>query len=92
MMLHQIVSEPKGHVSYFSYIMVVRFIDGGNRSTRGKPPICRKSLTNFITYMFYTSAWSRFKLTTSVVIVTDCIGSYKSKSRQRQPCQKLCLT
>jgi len=25
------------------------FIDGGNRSTQGKPPTCRKSLTNFIT-------------------------------------------
>ena len=28
--------------------------------------------------MFYTSPWSIFKLTTSVVIVTDCIGSCKS--------------
>ena len=26
----------------------------------------------------YTSTWSRFELTTSVVIGTDCIGSYKS--------------
>ena len=25
------------------------FIDGGNWSTRGKPPTCHKSLTNFIT-------------------------------------------
>jgi hypothetical protein len=25
------------------------FIGGGNRSTRRKPPTCRKSLTNFIT-------------------------------------------
>ena len=32
----------------FSYIVAVSFIDGGNRGTRGKPPICRKSLTNFI--------------------------------------------
>jgi len=33
-------------------------------------------------------AWARFKLTTLVVIGTDCIGSYKSnyiRSRQRQP-------
>jgi hypothetical protein len=29
--------------------------------------------------MLYTSVWSRFKLTTSVVIDTDCIGSGKSK-------------
>jgi hypothetical protein len=28
--------------------------------------------------MLYTSAWSRFELTTSVVIGTDCIGSCKS--------------
>jgi len=30
--------------------------------------------------MLYTSPWSRFKLTTSVVMGTDCIGSYKSNS------------
>ena len=34
---------------YFSYIMAVSFIDGGNRSTRRKLPTCRKLLTNFIT-------------------------------------------
>ena len=28
--------------------------------------------------MLYTSSWSRFELTTSVVIGTDCIGNYKS--------------
>jgi hypothetical protein len=28
--------------------------------------------------MLYTSAWSRFELTTLVVIGTDCIGSCKS--------------
>ena len=28
--------------------------------------------------MLYTSTWSRFQLTTSVVIGTDCIGSHKS--------------
>jgi hypothetical protein len=28
--------------------------------------------------MLYTSPWSRFDLTTSVVIGTDCIGSCKS--------------
>jgi hypothetical protein len=31
---------------YFSYIVAVSFIDGGNWR---KPPTCRKSLTNFIT-------------------------------------------
>ena len=34
---------------YFSYIMVVSFIHGGNRSIERKLPTCRKSLTNFIT-------------------------------------------
>jgi len=34
---------------YFSYIVVVNFISRGSRSTRRKPPTCRKSLTNFIT-------------------------------------------
>jgi len=33
----------------FHYIVAVTFIGGGNRSTRRKPPTCRKSLTNFIT-------------------------------------------
>jgi hypothetical protein len=32
---------------YFSYIVAVRFIGGGNRRTRRKPPTCRKSVTNF---------------------------------------------
>jgi hypothetical protein len=32
-----------------SYIVVVSFIGGGNRSTQRKPPIYRKSLTNLIT-------------------------------------------
>jgi hypothetical protein len=34
---------------YFSYIVAVSFIGGGNRSTRRKPQTCHKSLTNFIT-------------------------------------------
>jgi len=29
---------------YFSYIVVVSFIGGGNRSTRRKPPTCLKLL------------------------------------------------
>ena len=32
----------------FSYIQAVSFIGGGNQSTRKKPLIYRKSLTNFI--------------------------------------------
>ena len=34
---------------YFSYIVVVSFIGGGNRNTKRKPSTGRKSLTNFIT-------------------------------------------
>jgi hypothetical protein len=33
--------------------------------------------------MLYTSSWSRFELTTSVVIGTDCIGSCKSNYHTR---------
>ena len=35
--------------NYFSYIVAVSFIGGGNQSTWRKTPTCRKSLTNFIT-------------------------------------------
>ena len=35
------------------YIMAVSFIGGGNRSTRRKSPTCRKSQTNFITYLVW---------------------------------------
>jgi hypothetical protein len=50
----------------FNNIVAVSVVVGGNRSTRRKPPICRKSLTNFITlcYIEYTSQWAVFKLTT----------------------------
>jgi hypothetical protein len=57
-------------------IVAVIFIADGNRSTRRKSPTCRKSLTNFITQccIKYTSPWSGFKLTTLVIIGTDCIN------------------
>jgi len=38
---------------YFSYIVAVCFIGGGNWSTRRKPPTCRKTLTNFYHIMLY---------------------------------------
>ena len=65
---------------YFSYMMAVNFIEGGNRSTRKNPPTCQKSLTNFITYcsIEYTSPWRGIELTTLVVIGTDYIDSCKS--------------
>ena len=37
---------------YFSYIVVVSVIGGGNRSTRRKPQSCRKSLKNFIIMLY----------------------------------------
>ena len=45
-----------------------------------KPLTCHKSLTNFYHIMLYRVhlAWAVFKLTTLVVIDTDCIGSCKS--------------
>ena len=62
-------------VSWWSVLLVEE-----NRSTRRKPPTCRKSLTSFITqcYIKYTSPWAGFEFSTLVVIGTDCIGSCKS--------------
>jgi hypothetical protein len=51
--------------------VVLSFIGGGNRSTRKKPITCHKSQTNF-------EPSAGFKLTTLIVIATDCIGNYKS--------------
>ena len=45
---HEKTDDGKG-LKYFSYIMAVSFIGGGNRRTWRKPLTCRKSLTNFIT-------------------------------------------
>ena len=50
---------------------------GGNQSTRRKSPTCRMSLDEIYHIMLYL-VWAGFKLTTLVVIGTDCIGSYKS--------------
>jgi hypothetical protein len=40
-------------LTLFQLYRGVSFIGGGNRSTRRKPPTCRKSLTNFITFVFW---------------------------------------
>ena len=64
------------------YIVAVSFIGGGNGRTRGggggEPTDLPQVTDELYHIMLYTSAWSRFQLTTSVVICTDCIGSCKS--------------
>ena len=72
---------------YFSYIMAVSFIGGGNRNTKRKPLTCHKSLTNFITWccIEYTSPWAKFELTTLVMTGTDCTGCCKSNYHTIMP-------
>jgi hypothetical protein len=53
---------------YFSYIVAVSFIGGGNRR---KPPTYHKSLPFFYRIMLYTLPWAGVEPTTSVVIDTD---------------------
>ena len=56
-----------------------QFFCGGNQRTLRNPQTYLKLITNKLDHkMLYTSPWSRFELTTSVVIGTDCIGSCKS--------------
>ena len=57
-----------------SVIMVVSFIDGGPRENHDLSQVTDK----LYHIMLYTSPWSRFELTTSVVIDTDCRGSCES--------------
>jgi ABC-type multidrug transport system ATPase subunit len=71
--LHMVKAEGQDNNSHDGMYLLLMF-GGGNQRTRRKPLNCRKSLTNYH-IMFYNSSCSRFKLTTSVVIGTDCIGS-----------------
>ena len=64
---------------YFSFIVAVSFIGGGNRSIRGKSLSCRKSdiLYHIMLYPIQ-STWAGFELTMLVASSTYCIGSCKS--------------
>ena len=57
---------------YFSYILAVSFIGERNRSTRRKP------LTDKLSHIKYTSPSSGIKLTTLVVICSDCTSSCRA--------------
>ena len=61
---------------YFSYIVAVSFIGGGNRRTTDLSQVSDK----LYHIMLHTSPWSRFVLITLVVIGTNCIGSCKSNN------------
>jgi hypothetical protein len=61
----------------FSYIMVGNFlVEETGRSGENHQPVA--SHWQLYHIMVYTSPWSRFEITTLVMIVTDCIGSCKS--------------
>ena len=57
---------------YFSYIVAVGFIGGGNRSTQRKRPTGRKSLTKFIMYRLHL-AWAGLMYQTDVY---DVVSQY----------------
>ena len=47
-LVYRVLRNFKQYVSY-TVAVIYSFIGGGNQNTRRKPPICRKSLTNFFT-------------------------------------------
>jgi hypothetical protein len=72
---------------YFSYIVAVSFIGGGNRRTRRNPLTYRKSLTNFTTLLLYTKPWSRIteillKLALNTIKQRNYLNSNKRSSHQ----------
>ena len=65
---------------YFSYIVAVSFIGGGNWSIRRKPPTCRKSLTT-LSHNVVSNTPTHERGSNSQLLVaigTDCTGSHKS--------------
>jgi hypothetical protein len=66
-----VVKELTPLQQYFSYIVAVISIDGGNQSTQRKPDL--PQVTDK-----YTSPSAGFTLTTLMAIEIDCTGSCKS--------------
>jgi len=55
---------------------IFQYCGRGNKIILNQPLTCNKSLTNFIVWS-KTSQQVEMKVTTLVVIGTDCIGRYK---------------